>query len=147
MSLPVEKVKTLIEQMNSMTQSAIPPQPPIIEMFEVAMDEKMLDYLLKLGTQEYTMAQLEEVYVSMYGEGWEEFKSELLLMSFVHPVSNERSDIYELSSIFPGWVEFYTSGEPNEKRRAIIAKFMEFWAVLKKMNKFPYRRSSLISTT
>lgn len=142
MSLPTEKVKKLIEMMNSMTQSAIPAQDPIVEMFELAMDEKMLDYLLKIGTKEYTIKQLEEVYISMYGKGWEEFKAELLLMSFVHPVSNERADIYELSPIFPGWVEFYTSGEPNEKRRAIIGKFMEFWTVLKKMNKFPYRQLS-----
>lgn len=142
MSLPTEKVTKLIDMMNSMTQSVIPAQQPIIEMFELAMDEKMLDYLLKVGTTEYTMEQLEEVYVSMYGEGWEEFKKELLLMSFVHPVSNERKDIYELSPIFPGWIEFYTSGETNEKRAAIIEKFMEFWAVLKKMNKFPYRQLS-----
>ena len=142
MKLPEEKVKTLIDLMNSMTQSVIPPQQPIIEMFELAMDEKMLDYLLKIGTTEYTMDQLKDVYVEMYGEGWEEFKDELLLMSFVHPVSNERADIYELSPIFPGWVEFYTSGETNEKRIAIIEKFMEFWAVLKKMNKFPYRQLS-----
>ena len=128
--------------MNSMTQSAIPPQKPIIEMYNIAMDEKMLDYLLELGTTQYTMDQLKDVYVRMYKEGWEEFKDELLLMSFVHPISNEQSDIYELSPIFPGLVEFYTCGETNEKRRAIIEKFMEFWAVLKKMNKFPYRQLS-----
>lgn len=142
MKLPRQKVEKIIELMNSMTQSAIPPQDPIIEMFELAMDEKMLDYLLEIGTTEYTMDQLEAVYVKMYGEGWEEFKAKLLLMSFVHPVSNEKPDVYELSSIFPGWIEFYTCGETNEKRAAIIEKFMEFWAVLKKMNKFPYRQLS-----
>ena len=71
MKLPEEKVKTLIDLMNSMTQSVIPPQQPIIEMFELAMDEKMLDYLLKIGTTEYTMDQLKDVYVEMYCEGWE----------------------------------------------------------------------------
>lgn len=139
MGLPKRKVIALIHKMNSMTQASIPPHKAIIEMFNLAMDEKMLDYLLKLDTKQYTLKQLEEVYVSMYQDGWEEFKKELFLMSFVHPVSNDKNDMYELSSIFPGWVEFYTSGETNEKRIAIIEKFMEFWTILKKFNIFPVR--------
>ena len=76
-------------------------------MYNIAMDEKMLDYLIEIGIKEYTIEGLEEVYVKMYDKGWDEFKNELLLMSSVHPVSNERADIYELSPIFPRWIVFY----------------------------------------
>ena len=139
MKLPVKKVKALIHNMNEMTQASIPALKPIIEMFELAMDEKMIDYLLALGTKEYTMDELETVYVSMYEDGWKAFKKELLLMCFVHPVAIDKPDIYELSSIFPGWVEFYTCGELDEKRGAIVEKFMEFWDMMHSFNVMPIR--------
>lgn len=49
--LPEEKVKALIELMNSTTMGKIPPQEPILECFDMAMDEKMLDYLLAVGAE------------------------------------------------------------------------------------------------
>lgn len=123
MHLPKEKVKKLIEMMNAMSNSSIPVQKPIIEMFNLAMDEKMLDYLLALGTSEYTIEESKQVYVSLYGvTGWEEHFEELKAMSFIHPKSNEERHIYELSPIFPGWVEFYTSRPENGKRKVILAK-------------------------
>ena len=45
MNLSVKKVKQLIKNMNSMSESSIAPLKPIVEMFDVVMDEKMLDYL------------------------------------------------------------------------------------------------------
>ncbi|MBE6113966.1 MAG: 4Fe-4S dicluster domain-containing protein [Erysipelotrichaceae bacterium] len=139
--LPEEKVKLLINKMNSMSSAAIPAKKPIIEMFNLAMDEKMLDYLLKVGTDYHTVDQLQEIYHEMYGgdqEEWNAYWAEILTMSFMHPKNNEERHLYGLSPIYPGWVEFYTSGPVNEKRKAILMKFMEFWAVLKEKNKFPY---------
>lgn len=141
--LDKRKVKMLIEMMNSMSNSSIPAQKPIIEMFNLAMDEKMLDYLLAMKTNQYTMDELKQLYFKLYGNDeveWKNHLDELLLMSFIHPVSNEERNLYELSPIFPGWVEFYTSGPTNEKRKAILEKFMEFWGILKKMNVFPMRQ-------
>ena len=51
MSLPEAKVKLLIDKMNSMSSASIPAQKPIIEMFDMAMEEKRVDYLLKAGTE------------------------------------------------------------------------------------------------
>ena len=141
--LETKKVKKLIEMMNSMSNSSIPAHDAIIEMFNLAMDEKMLDYLLAMGTSEYTKDDLKQLYFKLYGNNeneWNAHYDELILMSFIHPKNNEERYIYELSPIFPGWVEFYTSGPTNEKRRAILAKFMEFWGTLKKMNVFPMRQ-------
>lgn len=111
-------------------------------MFNLAMDEKMLDYLLGIGTEYQTKEELQAVYHEMFGgteADWAAHWEEVLAMSFVHPKSNEERHLYGLSLIFPGWVEFYTSGPTNEKRTAILNKFMEFWGVLKKMNVGPMR--------
>lgn len=142
MQLPEKKVKDLIGLMNSMSSAAIPAQKPIIEMFNLAMDEKMLDYLLNIGTQYHTKKELKDIYHKMYGgndEDWEIHWNEVITMSFVHPKSNEERHMFGLSPIFPGWVEFYTSGPMDEKREAILSKFMEFWDILKKLNFGPIR--------
>ena len=52
--LDTKKVKELIGMMNSMSNSSIPAQKPIIEMFNLAMDEKMLDYLIEMNTKSYS---------------------------------------------------------------------------------------------
>lgn len=142
MNLPDTKVKQLIKLMNSMSSASIPAQKPIIEMFNIAMDEKMLDYLIALGTDYYDVKGLKEVYEKLYGnndEGWNKHYRELLNMSFIHPKNNEERHLYSLSPIFPGWVEFYTSGPMDEKRQAVLDKFMEFWGILKKLNIMPVR--------
>lgn len=38
---------------------------PIIECFEIGMNEKMLDLLLHCGVQEHAMAELKEVYAEV----------------------------------------------------------------------------------
>ena len=114
--IPEKKIKELIARMNSMSSASIPAQKPIVEMFDIAMDEKMCDYLLNIGTDYHTVEELEKIYYDMFGEdkdAWNAHWQEVLLMSFVHPKSNEERHLYGLSPIFPGWVEFYTSGPTN----------------------------------
>ena len=48
--LPEKKVLQLIDMMNSMSSANIPAKKPILEMFDLAMDEKTLDYLIAMGT-------------------------------------------------------------------------------------------------
>lgn len=142
MNLPEKKVKELIDLMNSVSTASIPAQKPIIEMFNLAMDEKMLDYLLALGDVAHTKEELAEIYHSMYQGSeadWENFWHEVISMSFVHPKSNDERHLYLISPIFPGWVEFTVGGPLTEKREAILNKFMEFWGILKKMNFGPMR--------
>ena len=142
MSLPEKKVKQLIDMMNSMSSASIPAKKPILEMFDIAMDEKMLDYLIAMGTKPHTVGQLRNGYHKMYGgtkEDWDAFWEELLTMAFVHPHSETERHLYELSPIFPGWIEFATGGPLTEKRAAVINKFVEFWGVLKTMNVLPMR--------
>ena len=78
MSLPEKKVLQLVDLMNSMSSANIPAKKPILEMFDIAMDEKMLDYLIAMGTKPHTIGQLRNGYHKMYGgtkEDWEAFKT------------------------------------------------------------------------
>ena len=140
--LPENKLKELIGMMNSVSGSAIPPQPPILEMFDIAMDEKMLDYLLAVGTEPHTVAELEAIYRAQGHEDWAQHWKEVLQMSFVHPYTDTQRHLYQLSPIFPGWVEFFTAGPDDPKRFAVLNKFMEFWSMLKLMNRSPMREMS-----
>ena len=143
MRLPEKKVKKLIGMMNSITQVTIPPMKPILEIFDMAMDEKMLDYLLRVGVEERTMKDLKKLYVRMYGKedyekNWPSFWKEIYEMSFLLPGEKDSSR-FMLATIFPGWIELSVSGPLNEKRAAIIEKFMEFWDLLRKINIAPVR--------
>lgn len=143
MALPEKKVKELIDLMNSKSTASVPAAKQIVEMFNLAMDEKVLDYLLKAGVETHTIPQLEEIYHEMYGgdsEEWQNFwEKRIKRYSFFHPYDETNRDIYELSPIFPGWVEFTVAGPLTDERAAIISKFMEFWALLKKVNYGPIR--------
>ena len=70
MRLPENKVKELIALMNSVSNGGIPPQEPILELFDLAMDEKTVDFLLAVGSEPKTVQQLEEGYTAMGGEDW-----------------------------------------------------------------------------
>lgn len=144
MKLPEKKVKQLIALMNSTSEVKIPPMKPILECFDMAMDEQMLDYLLTVGTKLHTLDELKAIYGRMYATGlenydeqWNAFWAKIFEMSFVIP-SEDRSK-YILASIFPGWIEMSVSGPLNEKRRAILNRFMDFWSILKKLNIPPVR--------
>ena len=143
MSLPEKRVKELIALMNSKSTASIPAAKPIIEMVNLAMDEKTMEYLLKAGQEKHTVAELKAIYHEMYGGDdvrWQDYwENTILMYSFFHPYDEKDRDIYELSPIFPGWVEFTVGGPINEKRAAILNKFMEFWGILKKANIGPVR--------
>lgn len=143
MALPEKRLKELINLMNSKSTASVPAAKPIIEMFNMAMDEKTMEYLLKAGVEIHTVPELKAIYHEMYGGDdaeWQDFwENNILMFSFFHPCDESNREIYELSPIFPGWVEFTVGGPINEKRAAILNKFMEFWGILKKVNIAPIR--------
>lgn len=137
--LPEEKVKALIELMNSTTLGKIPPQEPILDCFDMAMDEKTLDFLLAVGTDLHTKEELEAIYAGLYNDGkFEELWAGIMECCFLFPTPDKKQ--YVLASIFPGWIEFTVSGPLNEKRRKILNRFIDFWGTLYTMNKFPMRQ-------
>ncbi len=143
MALSAEKVRRLIGLMNEVSETKIPAMKPVVECFELAMGEKTLDYLLEVGTGEHTLSQLQEIYIHAfskkdYDSHWEEVWSEIMTMSFLIPGEQDHSK-YLLAPIFPGWIELSTSGPVNEKNKAILNKWTEFWRLLKLINIAPVR--------
>lgn len=131
--LPEEKVKALIELMNADSQGKIPPEPPILDCFDMSMNEKTLDYLLALGPGKHTMEQLEAQYNAMYADGaWQETWQSIFEHSFLVPTPD--SSGYLLATIFPGWIEMSVSGPLTDYRRDLLNKFMEFWGMLYDLN-------------
>ena len=51
MALPEKRLKELINLMNSKSTASIPAAKPIIEMFNMAMDEKTMEYPAQLCWQ------------------------------------------------------------------------------------------------
>ena len=143
MGLPEKKVKELLGMMNAMSTVKIPEHKAVLECFDLAMDEQMLDYLLKVGTEPHTVPQLEALYHEMYHgdiEAWEAWWTEQMAMCFVHPRNNDDREHYVLAPFFPGWVEMSVGGPLNAKREAILKKFFEFWETsLMESNTLPIR--------
>ena len=144
MSLPEKKVRDLIKLMNSVSKFHLPAVKPLMDCFDLAMDERTLDFLLAAGTGPYTRQELKTVYERLFrpedpdGE-WPPFLGEILQMSFIYPTPDNSQ--YLLAPIFPGWIELSSSGvgEPDEKRKAILARFMDYWQLLRLINIPPVR--------
>ncbi|MBQ6841634.1 MAG: hypothetical protein IJO80_00265 [Firmicutes bacterium] len=60
MALPQDKLKKLIDLMNSKSNVScpVPMHPNIIELFDLAMDEQTMDFLLAVGADVCTVPQL-----------------------------------------------------------------------------------------
>lgn len=140
MSLPETKVKELIALMNSVSNGGIPPQPPILELFDLAMDEQTVDYLLAVGSEPKTVEQLHSIYIGLGGDNWPAFWEHILQMSFLHPKNHTERHLYQITPIFPGWVEFFTAGPRTPEREAVLNKFLEFWNSLRAFNRSPMRQ-------
>lgn len=141
--LPKKKVKELIELMNSISSVKIPTLTPVFELFDMTMDENMVDYLIQVGITPKNKTQLQEIYYQLFGENekdWNKYWDHLMVTGFIHVESNERRDLFSLTPIFPGWIEFYITGPENEQRKAVVEKFMEFYDYMYSMTKFPMRQ-------
>lgn len=66
--LPKKKVKELIELMNSISSVKIPTLTPVFELFDMTMDENMVDYLIQVGITPKNKTQLQEIYYQLFGE-------------------------------------------------------------------------------
>ena len=103
----------------------------------------MVDYLIQVGITPKNKTQLQEIYYKLFGENekdWNKYWDHLMVTGFIHVESNERRDLFSLTPIFPGWIEFHITGPENEQRKAVEEKFMEFYDYMYSMNKFLMRQ-------
>ena len=144
MSLPEKKVRALIKLMNSVSKFRLPAVKPLLDCFELAMDERTLDFLLAAGTGPYTADELKDVYRRLFGPAdveteWSPFLDGVLEMCFLYPTPDKSQ--YVLAPIFPGWIELSSSGvgPQDEKRKAILNRFMDYWKLMRLLNIAPVR--------
>lgn len=144
MSLPDKKVRALINMMNSTSKFTLPAVKPLMDCFDLAMDEQTLDFLLEAGVGPYTWEDLKTVYQRLFPSAdseteWQPFLDYILEMSFIYPTADKSQ--YVMATIFPGWIELSSSGvgPRDEKKKAILARFMDYWKLLKLINIAPVR--------
>lgn len=144
MALDKKKVKKLIALMNSSNLVEIPPMGPIIECFEIAMDQQTVDYLLTLGIEPHTVPELKAMFCEQFKNdyhdldaAWNSQWAKIKEWSLLMPLTD--GERWELASIFPGWIELGTSGPSNPKRDAVTKSFMKFWKLLHTINVAPVR--------
>lgn len=144
MSLPEKKVRALIQLMNSVSKFHLPAVKPLLDCFELAIDERTLDFLLAAGTGPYAVDELKAAYRRLFQPSdleaeWRSFLDGVLEMCFLYPTPDKSQ--YVLAPIFPGWIELSSSGvgPQNEKRKAILNRFMDYWKLLRLLNIAPVR--------
>mgnify|MGYP003293508574 CR=1 FL=1 len=64
--LPEKKVKELIGLMNSISSVRIPAMKEVFDLFNMTMDEFMVDFLIKGGTTPKSMEELKSIYVELF---------------------------------------------------------------------------------
>lgn len=131
-----EKAAQLGKLMNTKSTFSVPLIKVILECFEIAFTETDIDRLLMVGEGEYTKEQLSQLW-GLDAAEFEEYFNHITNIGALWP--RRQAGLYELSPIFPGWIEIYASGPENEKRRQLIKKFSEFENVLKMLNIPPVR--------
>lgn len=131
-----EKAAQLGKLMNTKSTFSVPLIKVILECFEIAFTETDIDRLLMVGEGEYTKEQLRQLW-GLGAADFEEYFNHITVTGALWP--RRQAGLYELSPIFPGWIEIYASGPENETRRKLIKKFSEFENVLKMLNIPPVR--------
>lgn len=131
-----EKATRLGKIMNSKSKMNVPLVRCILECFEIVFDEEDLDYMLMMKDGFYTKEQLSD----LWGLSGEEFQRIFSKIRDKGGIWQSRKDgTYDVTPIFPGWIELYASGPLNDNRKRLISKFAEFEDLLKSLNVAPIR--------
>ncbi len=137
-----KKLKKLAILMNRMQEMPIPPAKGIIDLMDMSIKPEEVDYLLKMGTWQFTFDQAAALS-GMPKKSFKAFFANLKKNGLVVPAfgeNREGADMFELMPLVPGWIEFQLlrgADEPYEKEFA--GKMEDLLNSLKKLNVFPLR--------
>ena len=135
-----KKLWKLAGMMNRQNDRFIIVAPPLIEMMEMVLDDRELEFLLKMGRKTCTEQQAAELS-GLSDEPFQSFFDTLKRKGFVHVEYGENGEErYHLNAIAVGWYEaqmHYMIGNPRE--REFSSKFDEFFEFFRKFNYPPIR--------
>lgn len=140
--LDKNKLKKVLEMMNQRSSTKMPAMKPVLEIIDMVMDEKMLDWCLAVGPGPVAKTEMQRIYHEMYGgsqKEWEEHWKATLIRGFYQPESNDNRNDYTMVSMFPGWIEMSVAGLDEPVSSQILDKFVEYWDTLKDINVAPMR--------
>ena len=118
-----KKAVELGKLMNSKSKLSVPLVKCIIECFEIVFDEQDIDYMLLMKDGYYSRDELKELW-QLDGEAFEKVFTSIRDKGGIW--ESRQEGVYDITPIFPGWVELYASGPLNDKRRQLLIKFAEF---------------------
>lgn len=118
-----KKAVELGKLMNSKSKLSVPLVKCIIECFEIVFDEQDIDYMLLMKDGYYSRDELKELW-QLDGEAFEKVFTSIRDKGGIW--ESRQEGVYDITPIFPGWVELYASGPLNDKRRRLLIKFAEF---------------------
>lgn len=131
-----EKATRLGKMMNANSKFGIPLVKCVLECFEILFTEKEIDYMLLIENNSYTKDELKKLW-NLEGE---EFESVFKSIRDKAGIWQSRGEgLFDLTPIFPGWLELYASGTLDDKRKELLTKFAEFEQLLISLNIAPIR--------
>lgn len=86
--LDKNKLKKVLEMMNQRSSTKMPAMKPVLEIIDMVMDEKMLDWCLAVGPGPVAKTEMQRIYHEMYGgsqKDWEEHWKATLIRGFYQP--------------------------------------------------------------
>ena len=131
-----KKAVELGKLMNNKSKLSVPLVKCIIECFEIVFSEQDIDYMLLMKDGYYSRDELKELW-QLDGEAFEKVFTSIRDKGGIW--ESRQEGVYDITPIFPGWVELYASGPLNDKRRQLLIKFAEFEELLIKLNIAPVR--------
>lgn len=140
--LPKDKLKQVLEMMNSRSSTKMPAMKQVLKILDMVMDQQMLDWLLAVGPGPVAKAEMQKIYHDMYGgveEDWIAHWKKTLVTGFYQPASKDNRVEYTMVPMFPGWIEMSVAGLEEPRSSQILDKFVEYWDTLKSINVGPMR--------
>ena len=134
-----KKLRRLANLMNQMHKMPVPAAGVIIEIMDFCIGPEEADYLLKMGTGQYTYEQASALS-GLPEEQFHDFFERMLHKGFVWPSFESTEQRFEIAPVVPGWLEMQLvrGGEgPYEKEFA--RKTEDLLKSLGKLNVFPLR--------
>ena len=122
-----KKIRILAKMMNEKSLIQVPLIPPIINCFDILLNDEQLSYLISMKEQKYSYQELKELY---HSKDFDTFLYPLMYYGFIWRLH----DKYELAPIFPGWIEVCISGPIDDQKIQVIHEFQHFEEFLKMVN-------------
>jgi len=135
-----EKLSALARLMNKQNITSIPVTRELLDCFDVAITKKEADFLLRMGTENFTYEQISSLS-DLPERSFRTFLEAILKKGLVWTRINEKEEeSYTLAPILVGWFELYLSdGADTPQKREFARSIDRLFRSWGKFNVYPIR--------